>query len=208
LALREHLDKTIPAKADTKNLLIASWNIRKLGGYDFGGRSPESLGYIAEMISRFHIVAIQEIYGDLQILDDLNSVGFGYRLGYFFDKRKVNQSGPSNDLILPHKRTRDKKGRFVYEPVMQLLRPPFNCGFSIEGTRLLLSNVHLVFSGQQKKQRILDLENILKYWEQRLSQKNNWSKNVVLLGNFQTAKLSAVELYKVKDSVCRGYQFF
>jgi len=214
LALREHLDKTIPAKDDTKHLLIGSWNIRKLGGFDYGGRLPEALGYIAEIISRFHVVAIQEIYGDLQILDDLKgylgkhwdytfsdtSVGFGYRLGYFFDKRKVSQSGPSNDLILPHKRTRDKKGRFVYEPVMQLLRPPFNCGFSIEGTRLLLSNVHLVFSGQQKKKRVLDLENIIEYWEQRLSQKNNWSKNVVLLGNFQTAKLSAVELHKVKDS--------
>ena len=213
LNLRQHLDKAIPAKIDSKNLLIASWNIRKLGGYDYGGRMPEAIGYIAEIISRFHIVAIQEIYGNLQVLEDIKeylgkhwdytfsdtAVGNGYRLGYFFDKRKVRQNGPTNDLILPHKRTRDAKGRFRYEPVMQLLRPPFNCGFQIADSRVLLCNVHLVFSGQQKGQRLRDLENILAYWEQRLSQKNNWSKNIILLGNFQSATLSAKELHLVKD---------
>ena len=213
LDLRQHLNQTIPSKKETNNLLIASWNIRKLGGNDFGGRMPEAIGYIAEIISRFHIVAIQEIYGDLQVLEDIKdylgkywdytfsdtAIGDGYRLGYFFDKRKVRQSGPTNDLILPHKQTRDAKGRFRYEPVMQLLRPPFNCGFQIADKRVLLCNVHLVFSGQQKGQRLRDLENILSYWEQRLSQKNNWSKNIMLLGNFQSAALSAKELHLVKD---------
>ncbi len=213
LALRAQLDQLIPTKKENPNLLLASWNIRKLGGYDYGGRLPESLGYIAEIISRFHIVAIQEIYGDLQILDDLKnylgkhwdftfsdtSVGYGYRLGYFFDRRKIQQRGPTNDLILPHRRVRDSKGRFRYEPVEQLLRPPFNCGFQFDQTRVLLCNVHLVFSGQEKKKRLQDLENILKYWEQRLSQKNNWSRNIVLLGNFQTEKAKAKELHIIKD---------
>ncbi len=213
LDLRQQLDQAIPSKKETPNLLIASWNIRKLGGYDYGGRMPEAIGYIAEIISRFHIVAIQEIYGDLQVLEDIKdylgkhwdykfsdtAVGDGYRLGYFFDRRKVRQNGPTNDLILPHKQTRDAKGRFRYEPVMQLLRPPFNCGFQIADTRVLLCNLHLVFSGQQKGQRLRDLENILSYWEQRLSQKNNWSKNIILLGNFQSAALSAKELHLVMD---------
>jgi len=212
-ALRAQLDQTIPSKEDTDNLLIASWNIRKLGGYDYGGRLPESLGYIAEIISRFHIVAVQEIYGNLQILDDLKSylgkhwdftfsdtsVGYGYRLGYFFDRRKVSQRGPTNDLILPHKRIRDKKGRFRYEPVEQLLRPPFHCGFQIDDTRLLLCNVHSVFSGREKQQRLKDLENVLNYWQQRLSQKNNWTKNIVLLGNFQTTKMTDKEIRIIKD---------
>ena len=213
LNLRRHLDKAIPAKKDTPNVLLASWNIRKLGGLDYGGRMPEAIGYIAEIISRFHIVAIQEIYGDLQVLENIKeylgkhwdytfsdtAIGDGYRLGYFFDKRKVRQSGPTNDLILPHKQTRDAKGRFRYEPVMQLLRPPFNCGFQIADTRILLCNLHLVFSGQHKGQRLRDLDNILSYWEQRLAQKNNWSKNIMLLGNFQSATLSAKELHLVKD---------
>lgn len=212
-ALRQQLDRTIPHKKDTSNLLVASWNIRKLGGYDYGGRLPESLGYIAEIISRFHIVAIQEIYGDLRILEDLKkylgkhwdfifsdtAVGYGYRLGYFYDRRKVAPRGPTNDLILPHKRIRDAKGRFQYEPVEQLLRPPFNCGFQTGETRLLLCNVHLVFSGREKKKRLQDLENILGYWQQRFSQKNNWTKNIVLLGNFQTVKPTDKEIHIIKD---------
>jgi len=127
------------------------------------------------------------------------SVGYGYRLGYFYDRRKIQQRGPTNDLILPHKQTRDDKGRFRYEPVEQLLRPPFNCGFQFENTRLLLCNVHLVFSGREKKKRLQDLENILNYWEQRLSQKNNWTRNVVLLGNFQTIKPTSREIHIIKE---------
>jgi len=57
-ALRAQLDQTIPSKEDTDNLLIASWNIRKLGGYDYGGRLPESLGYIAEIISRWIWISV------------------------------------------------------------------------------------------------------------------------------------------------------
>lgn len=218
-ALRKQLTRDIPEKTLTGNLLIASWNILELGGKKYGERTEEAIAYIATIIARFDIVAVQEIYGNFKVLDRIKhylgehwdyiysdtSLGFGgndYRLGYFFDKRKAVQSGFASDLILPSVRSRDEQGLFSYKPAVQLLRPPFNCGFKIEDKRIILCNVHLVFGQRQKKEeRLRELQSILDFWDRRTSINTVWSKNVVLLGNFQTAKLTAKELYMIKDSV-------
>ena len=218
-ALRKQLNRDIPVKTLSNNLIIATWNIRKFGGDDYGGRTKEALAYIATIIERFDIIAIQEIYGDFKILDDLKvflgehwdyffsdtSIGMGgedYRLGFFFDKRKVQQGGMISDLMLPSKRTRDENGQFIWKPVTQLLRPPFNVGFKIADKRLILCNMHLVFgSRQRKKERLAELDAILNFWKSRISRKNAWSKNVVLLGNFQTESLEDIELKKVEESI-------
>ncbi len=219
LALRKQLDRDIPVKTLGNNLLVATWNIRKLGGNDYGGRTPEALAYIATIIERFDIVAIQEIYGDFKVLDDIKaylgehwdyffsdtSIGLGgsdYRLGFFFDKRKVQQGGMISDLMLPSTRTRDENGRFIWKPAVQLMRPPFNMGFKIADKRVILCNMHLVFgSRQRKEERLEELDSILNFWKWRTHIKNVWSKNVILLGNFQTENLNEKEIHMVKESV-------
>ncbi|MEM6319882.1 MAG: caspase family protein [Bacteroidota bacterium] len=217
-ALRKQLDRDIPAKTLTGNLLVASWNIHKLGDTK-NDRLEESIAYIATIISRFDVVAIQEIYGNFKVLDDISfylgehwdyvfsdtSIGLGgtdYRLGYFFDKRKVVQGGMTSDLILPSIQSHDENGHFVFKPAVQLLRPPFNCGFKLENSRFILCNIHLVFGNRQTKaERLTELQNVLNFWKRRTSINTVWSKNVILLGNLQTAKLSAKELHMVKESV-------
>ncbi|MBK9765182.1 MAG: hypothetical protein IPO87_18040 [Flavobacteriales bacterium] len=67
--LRKQLDTTIPAKDSQENLLLATWNIRdfdkanRAGTKGHGGRLPETLFYLAEIISRFDMVAVQEVNG-------------------------------------------------------------------------------------------------------------------------------------------------
>ena len=62
--LREQI-KEIPRKDAEENLLLATWNIRDLGkvggGFGYGPLLPESYFYIAEIISRFDFVAVQEV---------------------------------------------------------------------------------------------------------------------------------------------------
>jgi len=218
IALRKQLTRDIPTKSLTGNLLVASWNILELGGDKYGARIEEAIAYIATIISRFDIVAIQEIYGDFKILDAVKyylgehweyiysdtSLGFGgndYRLGYFFDKRKAVQGGIISDLILPSIRSRDEQGHFQFKPATQLLRPPFNCGFKIEDKRLILCNIHLVFGPRQTKaERLAELQSVLDFWKRRTSINTVWSKNVILLGTLQTAKLSSKELHMIAES--------
>jgi hypothetical protein len=57
LKLRSQLDRDIPQKTATNMLLLATWNIREFGD----NRRKESLFYLAEIISRFDLVAVQEV---------------------------------------------------------------------------------------------------------------------------------------------------
>src|SRR5690606_26120530 len=77
-ALAVALDAAIPAKTFDRNLLVATWNIRRFGGLSERWRARDEhtpkrdwLGAaaIAEIVSRFDVVAIQEVCGDLRALD-------------------------------------------------------------------------------------------------------------------------------------------
>ena len=79
--LAQALDTDIPSKTDT-NLLIATWNIRRFGSLtrewtaganDSPKRDLRGLRAICEIVSRFDVVAIQEVTGDLRALRDMMS---------------------------------------------------------------------------------------------------------------------------------------
>ena len=49
----------IPPRSLDDNIIIATWNIREFDSSSYGFRGAEPMMYIAEIISRFDIVAIQ-----------------------------------------------------------------------------------------------------------------------------------------------------
>src|SRR5690606_36369272 len=59
LTLRKALNQDITLKKNDRNLLIASWNIKEFG--QTLDRIPESYYYIGEIISKFDLIAVQEI---------------------------------------------------------------------------------------------------------------------------------------------------
>ena len=64
IQLRGQLDRSVPNKDIKDNLLLATFNIRDLGKRNrrgWGKRLPESWFYLAEVISRFDFVAVQEV---------------------------------------------------------------------------------------------------------------------------------------------------
>lgn len=72
--LREQFAKVgFPIKKTSKSLILGTWNIRNFDDdrFNYGPRMTESLYYIAEILSRFDIVAVQEICADLAPLDRL-----------------------------------------------------------------------------------------------------------------------------------------
>jgi endonuclease/exonuclease/phosphatase family metal-dependent hydrolase len=125
-ALETALDSNVPSRQLDRNLLVASWNIRGLGGYtpkwtttrnDSPKRNLADLHYIAEIISRFDIVAVQETKDNLEALRIIMSLlgpdwgllmsdvtygdkGNFERLGYVFDMRRVRPSGLAGELVL------------------------------------------------------------------------------------------------------------
>ena len=65
-AIRLHIFASRDEAPKGKSIRIATWNIREFGGTSYGGRSFEALHYMAEIISHFEIVALQEVRGDLK----------------------------------------------------------------------------------------------------------------------------------------------
>jgi hypothetical protein len=120
-ALRAQLDREVPPKDAESELLLATWNLRDFGKTNrrgFGDRFPESHFYIAEVLSRFDFVAVQEVneLGEWErVLDILGPSwewiatdvtdeglgGNGERLTYLFDTRKVDFRHIAGELVLP-----------------------------------------------------------------------------------------------------------
>ena len=74
-------------------LRIATWNLREFDSPSYGYRSAEAKAYIAEILSHFDLIALQEIRRDLDALDD-HAAAPRSRLGlhrHRLDRRLVRQ---------------------------------------------------------------------------------------------------------------------
>ena len=124
--LSDALDGAVPSKQLDRNLLVASWNIRELGRVngkwstargDTPKRNFADVHCIAEILSRFDVIAVQEVQDNLAALravmlclgpewgfqvTDVNfgDAGDGERLAYLYDLRRVRPSGLAGELVL------------------------------------------------------------------------------------------------------------
>ena len=153
--LRPALAKAIPTRTATNTLLLATWNIREFDSGKYGYRNDEPYYYIAEILSRFDLIAIQEVRDGLYPLqrlrrllgDDwdflitdvtLGTSGNAERMAYLFDRRKVSFTGLAAELVLP------KEKNAKDEPV-QLARSPYVAGFRASWAYLTLATVHIYY---------------------------------------------------------------
>lgn len=65
-AMNNHFKISQSNPTQYNTVKIATWNIREFGKNNYKGRSYEELYYIAEIISRFDLIALQEIRADMK----------------------------------------------------------------------------------------------------------------------------------------------
>lgn len=199
LALRKYLAEKIQVRKTDKNLIMSSWNIKEFG--HLKNRLPESYFYIAEIISMFDLVAIQEVktgLKDLEILMKLlgkdwcyliNDVtegrdGNSERFAYLYDTRRVNFSGLAGEILL---------WRELFdagEEVFQLKRTPYITGFRSGWKTFSLLNVHLQPDDTEegRKFRKKEVALLMKALEAKKKKKTNWTDNIIILGDFNLYK--------------------
>ncbi|QLH69578.1 endonuclease/exonuclease/phosphatase family protein [Rhodopseudomonas palustris] len=193
--------RRLPAKGPG-NFLLATWNIREFGGTKYRGRIPDALYCIAECISRFDLVAVQEVRQDLVALKQVvrilgrdwdyiyNDVsladgGNGERLAFLFNRSRVRFTGLAGELVLPSKS--------ASKLVAQIARTPFICGFQSGWAKFNLCTVHIYY-GEGKKddpKRIEEIEKTAKLLADKAKSYINLDdpvdyspENLVLLGDF------------------------
>lgn len=102
---------------EKRRLRIATWNLREFDSGRYGYRLPEAIFYIAEVISAFDIVALQEVRGDLYALNrllrvlgsnwkaimtdsDTSTSSHGERMVFLYDTRHVQFQGTAGEVSL------------------------------------------------------------------------------------------------------------
>lgn len=201
------LDESMPRKRDLhRNLLLATWNLKKFGGLtpkwhsgstDSPKRDYLSLWAITEIVSRFDVIALQEVTGDLQALRTLmktlggqwrfimtdvtyGKTGSGERMAFVFDGSRVELSGLAAELVVPPEWLAEVGENALQR---QFARTPYAVSFRAGDTTFILVTLHVIY-GQSSSTRIPELEAIARWMADWARDINRWHHNLIVLGDF------------------------
>lgn len=210
-ALTASLDDLIPTKQLDENLLIGTWNIRAFGGLvdrwlstqdDSPKRDRFGLLTIAEIVSRFDVVALQEVKGNLRALRHMLKMlgpdwglictdiagragleGNDERIAFVFDTRRVRPSGLAAELVIPSDRPIDEGAL-----QRQFARTPYAVSFLSAGRTFILVALHVLW-GEGPADRVDELREIALWLSNMASDVNRWDHNVIGLGDFNIDRI-------------------
>jgi endonuclease/exonuclease/phosphatase family metal-dependent hydrolase len=198
LALRGQLKAEIGAHKGEDSLLLATWNIRDFDSNKFGHgpRLPESFHYIAEIISSFDLVAIQEVNRDLAALEKVTSLlgsdwdhivtdttegsgGNQERIGFVYDRRRVRFRNVAGEVVLPKSGIGDDG-----DGGLQFARTPFVVAFQAGWFKFNLCSVHIYYgadTGQKLQRRVDEIRELAHFFSKRQDRE---LEDYILLGDF------------------------
>ncbi len=206
LRLKAALKTQVPARKTESNLLMASWNIKEFGHTK--QRLPEAYFYMAEIISTFDLVAIQEIkstlhdlsilmrlLGDdwLYVVNDITegTAGNSERSGYLYNKRRVTFSGLAGELILWEELLKKNPPASGAPKITQLKRAPYITGFVTGWKAFSIINLHLHPSDDADDVKLRREEVRLMMAALKEKKNSEWAANLVITGD--------MNLYQSKD---------
>jgi endonuclease/exonuclease/phosphatase family metal-dependent hydrolase len=200
------LDDAIPAKQLDRNLLLATWNLRAFGDLTEKWRSEEDdsprrdlfdVRCIAEIVSRFDVVAIQDARGDLTALRAMlqalgepwglistdvtrGRAGNNERMLYVFDRRRVRPSGLAGELVVAIEADTPVEGA---ELDQQFARTPYAVSFESGSRAFTLVTLHVLY-GDSPADRVDELKEIATWLAEWPKREKEWSENLLTLGDF------------------------
>ena len=206
-ALRKYKDtkegRQIP-KSTPDNLRIATWNIANLGAQD---REEIHLKIIAEIISWFDLVAVQEVndnFTDFYSLKKILGSDFGCmlcdasgnkeRMAFLYRKSKVTVLEEVAELAIPPADFKNIKLPGITAKFSGFDRSPFMMSFKVKNFEFCLLNVHLYFGKENDKasmdRRCLETFCVSRWAKLRSQSKYAYTFNVFAMGDFNLPKRS------------------
>jgi endonuclease/exonuclease/phosphatase family metal-dependent hydrolase len=192
--------RAIPQKKNNR-LLLATWNIANLG---LQIREAEHYKLIAEIISWFDLIAIQEVNDDLEGLREVQKYLPGYktiftdeggnneRMAYLYDASKISILEKFGELSIPPSDYKFIKLPGVSSKFDGFDRNPFLATFKVGNLELLLLNVHLYFGDESEKKsierRCLETFCVSRWADLRRKSKYCYTPNIIALGDFNLPK--------------------
>ncbi len=206
-ALRQKLRAEVIERAGRDSLLIATWNLHEFDSnrHGHGPRLRESFYYIAEVISAFDLVVLQEISRNLDALEDLLAIlgpewdyvatdtiesasGADERIAFVYRTSKLIHRKISGEIVLPGGQQIAARGRMVQEneaTELQFNRGPFLVAFQAAGGfNFNLCTLHIRYDGHKAQglERYRGrFESIARFLRDRQDRER---EDYVLLGDF------------------------
>jgi endonuclease/exonuclease/phosphatase family metal-dependent hydrolase len=186
--------------------MLATWNLREFDSESWGERLPESYEYIAEIVDRFDLVALQEVRANLGALSELQSrldpdwrflvsdvtrgkAGNQERLAFLYDSRKVNFLGVAGELVLPPIEQRKQPGQEEKPPdipAQQVARTPLMAAFQVGWTKFMIATVHILYGARSAAPvaRVEEIRQVARFLRERTDDPKEYIRNFIALGDF------------------------
>ena len=198
LSTKEH--RGIPQKANDK-LLAATWNLTNFGLQD---RSDDDFALMAEVISWFDLIAIQEISDALSHLRELmKSLPGSYRVivsdiggnderaGFLYDSNKVTRLELAAEVAIPPSDHRYIRMKGVSGAFKGFDRNPYIVAFRAGGIEFTAVSVHLYFGSHSyydEDRRALEAYALARWADQRQKAPGAYSNSVLVMGDLNLPK--------------------
>lgn len=216
-ALRAHAKERGIPKRSRDQLLLATWNIANLGVQKRD--DPQDYALLAEIVSWFDIVAVQEVNDNLvglrALVDKLpgeyrtlfsEASGNQERVAFIYDSRAVEQLEKVGRLSIPPSQLKNIKLPGSNVAFEGFDRGPYMAAFAaLDGAfRFLLVSVHLYFGSDRKDdvdRRAREAIAVARWADSRRSSKNAFVSDIIPLGDFNLPKLDDNDpIYKALTS--------
>jgi endonuclease/exonuclease/phosphatase family metal-dependent hydrolase len=192
--------RQIPAKSDDA-LLLGTWNVANLGVQD---RLDSDYALIAEIVSWFDLVAVQEVNDDLRGIDAIHAhlprryelffsdaSGNRERQAFLYDKRKVSRLKEVGRLSIPPSQLTRIRAPGTGTPFSGFDRGPYLASFGAGAFQFMLLNVHLFYGSDDPAdldRRTLETFAVAWWADSRHRDTNSYVTDIVPLGDFNLPK--------------------
>ena len=177
--LATKLHRSVPQKAANK-LLAATWNFTNFGVQN---RTDDDLALMAEIVSWFDLVAVQEIADNITQLRDLmahlpdsyhvvlTDIGGNYeRAGFLYDSSKVTRLELAGEVAVPPKDHRYIRMKGVSRSFRGFDRNPYLAAFQAGSLTFTAVSAHLYFGSHSyfdEDRRALEAYALARWADQR-----------------------------------------
>jgi len=186
----------VPDKAENR-LLAATWNLANFGIQD---RSGDDFALMAEVISWFDLVAIQEIADDLRdlrllmtnlpstykvIISDIG--GNDERAGFLYDSTKVERLELAAEVAVSPSDLHNIRMRGISGSFQGFDRNPYVVAFRAGALEFTAVCVHLFFGSNayyDEDRRALEAYALARWADQRHKAPGAYSQNILVMGDF------------------------
>jgi len=188
--------RQIPAKGKGR-LLLATWNIANLGVQD---RLDTDYALIAEVVSWFDLVAVQEVNDDLRGIEAIHShlpsryellfsdaSGNRERQAFLYDNRKVSRLREVGRVAIPPSQLPRIAIAGATTAFAGFDRGPYLASFESGGFRFALLNVHLFYGSEAPvdlDRRTLETFAVAWWADKTHRDKHSYVGDIVPLGDF------------------------